>query len=443
MSKIGIIPLKSGKQSTLTLYNGMRLFFKKRFRQEDEIRSVAVDEATPPEVSPTQPTNQANRPNQDTPEDIPPAPKKPTPKRKRTIIKPIKGVRVNPKVVFVAEKGTTVDFRLGCLILRTAAMINKLPALIVRELVIGPGVELHPRAAGYLLGADIPVSFLNGKGQLLGQLRGAIRHDVTARLAQYRLYDDPVRRLAFTRKLVLTKVGNACAVLQRYRKNHPEFDCRDAVKGMRRLMAQATGANTLESLRGFEGAAARLYFGVFGGMIHPDFPFSGRNRRPPTDPVNALLSYAYTYLCRELSSMAEALSLDPYLGYLHEPSLGRPALALDLVEALRPAVADRFVVAALNRRQFQPGDFSSPQPGDCAVYLNAEGRRKFFPAFETWLCACQSDLDEAVLSSPRGLAEREIEGFRKALIQGGIDAWQPYCFGLPVNPVSSSAVIGD
>lgn len=350
------------------------------------------------------------------------------PRQRRRIIGPPRGVKVNPRVVFVTQPGTVVDFCHSHLTLRTKEDIVKLPGLLTRELVIGQGVELHPRAARFLLAADIPVTFLDAQGQPLGHLRGTIRHDVSPRLAQFRLYDNKELRLQLVQSLVRAKALNCCAVLQRHRKNHPEFDCRVAVKAIRRYAAATGQAGSIESLRGLEGAAARVYFKIFSGMIPPDFVFEGRTRRPPLNPVNSLLSYTYTFFSRAFSSVAEALSLDPYLGFLHEPVPGRPALALDLIEPLRPALADRFVVTALNRGEIQLEDFFPPQQQDGAVYLTGEGKNKFFRAIEHWLCNCQQDLKRDDLTSPRALVEREVESFKKALLAGAISTWAPYRF---------------
>lgn len=353
------------------------------------------------------------------------------PRRKRKIIGPPRGMRVKPKVIYVTNPDTQVDFMYGRLVLKTPDSIHKIPALMTRELILGPEINLHPRATRHLLRSCVPVSFLDEKGRCLGLLRGGVHHDVRTRLAQYRLYDNPNAKLELARLLISAKAANSCAVLQRYRKNHPEFECRQTVKDIRKHMSRLTRTSEIEALRGFEGTIARLYFGMFGRMLPEQYAFVHRSRRPPLDAVNALMSYTYTFFCRELAAILEALGLDPYLGYLHEPVSGRPSLALDLMEPLRPALADRFVATALNRGEIQEDDFEAARKEDGAVYLNHQGKNKFFQSLEKWLCNCQRNLGKESYVSPRKILENEVESFKKALLGESLSQWQPHRIPAP------------
>ncbi len=182
------------------------------------------------------------------------------------------------------------------------------------------------------------------------------------------------------------KIRNQRTLLQR---NHGEPQAASLL-GMKQMAEQAERAHSLEQLLGVEGNAARIYFGDFAGMLKAAedgeevpaqfrFDFAGRNRRPPKDAVNALLSLAYSMLAKDLTIACYAVGFDPYLGYYHQPRFGRPALALDLMEPFRPLIADSAVLSAINTRMVTPADFVQAGPG---VALTVAGRKAFFRAYE-------------------------------------------------------------
>jgi CRISPR-associated protein Cas1 len=184
--------------------------------------------------------------------------------------------------------------------------------------------------------------------------------------------------------LVAGKIRNQRTMLQR---NHIEPK-REALLALKQMAEQAERAAGLLELLGMEGNAARIYFGEFAGMIKPDdepggaefgFDFAGRNRRPPRDPVNALLSLAYSVLAKDLTIACYAVGFDPYIGFYHQPRFGRPALALDLMEPFRPLIAESAVLTALNTGMLRPGHFIRSGP---AVALTPEGRKAFFRSYE-------------------------------------------------------------
>jgi CRISPR-associated protein Cas1 len=217
--------------------------------------------------------------------------------------------------------------------------------------------------------ADVPVSWHTQSGWFYGVLRGHGLPNVHLRRAQFRLAEDRSFSLRVAKSFVAGKISNARTLLMR---NHPEPPRAtvDALKNHVRLAGESTD---LAGLLGIEGNAARLYFGSFSGMIKEragangeSFQFEKRNRRPPRDPVNALLSFAYSLLVRELTTCLYSVGLDPYVGFLHQPRAGRPALALDLMEEFRPLVADSVVLTLLNNGEATPGDFVTSRAG-CAM----------------------------------------------------------------------------
>ena len=267
-------------------------------------------------------------------------------------------------------------------------------------LLEGP-VRVSPSARRLLLRADLDVTFLDGRGRLLGRLVGSDTRGGTTRLAQAAAVLDPARRVALARNFVGGKLHNHYIALRRTQRAHPTEPGADALATLRALRGRAQAATTVPELMGVEGFGARTWFGAFGlALRNPDFTWTGRNRRPPRDPINAVLSYVYTLLCAETDAAARRAGLDPALGLLHETGRGKPACGLDLAEEWRPLV-DTFVLSLFNRRQLSPDDFGdpavdpeaaavppppddtppndTPPPGDAdprpAVYLSASGRR--------------------------------------------------------------------
>lgn len=248
------------------------------------------------------------------------------------------------------------------------------------QVVVMGNAQVTTPALRALLDRDIPLSFFTYGGWFLGRTMGLGTKNVELRLAQYRLADDRGFCLRVARRLVASKILNCRTML---RRNHASPD--EVTLGELRILASsALRAEALESLLGIEGSAARLYFQSFSGMLGngrevPEFDFGTRNRRPPRDPVNALLSFCYALLTRELTLAVQAVGLDPLLGVYHQPRHGRPALALDLMEEFRPLIADSVVLAVINNGVVEPDDFVHAV-GSCALRPNA--RKRVIAAYE-------------------------------------------------------------
>ncbi len=230
---------------------------------------------------------------------------------------------------------------------------------------------------------EIPVTYLSYGGWFLGHTVGTGHRNVETRTAQYRASFDPAMCLGLARSLVAAKIANCRTLL---RRNHRGEDApKDALEGLGRDARMARAASSLDSLLGHEGTAASRYFGLFAAMFKSDgpdswqFDFTNRNRRPPKDPVNAMLSFAYAMLVREWNVALSAVGLDPYRGFYHQPRFGRPALALDMMEPFRPLIADSSVLTAINNGEVQANDFVRAA-GSCN--LTDKGRKSFIGAFE-------------------------------------------------------------
>jgi CRISPR-associated exonuclease Cas4/CRISPR-associated protein Cas1 len=255
----------------------------------------------------------------------------------------------------------------------------------VSQLVVHGPVSVTTPAIGALLREQIPITWASTGGFVLGHTISTGGRNVSIRIDQYRAAFDPRRSLAFARGLVAAKIRNSRVFLRRNIKNTETDGREETLKALARLAERAQHAPTEAELLGLEGEAAARYFRMFHAMFgeaaqnFPLFAFDKRTRRPPADPVNAMLSFAYTLLTRTWLSALLAVGFDPYLGFYHRPRFGRPALALDMMESYRAILADSTVLQVVNNGEVKPDGFFSAGP---AVNLKQHARRAFIMAYE-------------------------------------------------------------
>jgi CRISPR-associated protein Cas1 len=243
-----------------------------------------------------------------------------------------------------------------------------------------------PGAIGLCTQNGVAISFHSSSGRFLGRIIGPTTGNVLLRRQQYRLADSEPENAVVTRQVLLAKVLNSRTVLLRARRDHPEKvqDALDsAIKRLAVIVDYIRNENGLNVLRGYEGDAAQAYFEVFNSLLIDSeavLGFHGRSRRPPLDPVNAVLSYMYAIFAHDCTSALESIGLDPSVGFLHRDRPGRRSLALDLMEEFRACLIDRFVLSLFNRRQLKEKDFVFRE-GD-AVLLQDEARRKILASWQ-------------------------------------------------------------
>ena len=235
---------------------------------------------------------------------------------------------------------------------------------------------------GYCADKAIGLSFFTEYGRFLAQVHGKPTGNVLLRRDQYRWADDATKSNAVARLIIAAKIANSRSVLQREIRNHGKNEVIEkAISALRGSVSRVKKTTHLDSTRGMEGDAAAVYFSAFNQLIRGEgFSFGGRFRRPPTDPVNAMLSLAYVLITHECISALAGVGLDPYVGFLHRDRPGRASLALDILEELRAFWADRFVLTLINRGQFQLSDFNTEASG--AVTLKEDARKVFFKAYQ-------------------------------------------------------------
>ena len=237
-----------------------------------------------------------------------------------------------------------------------------------------------PALMGACAEKNISLCYLTPQGRFLARVTGRIKGNVLLRKRQYKSSMDEQESLEIAKNCIFGKVYNCRWVLERAIRDHGMQIDKEKVKNaslkLKHALTLIREARLKEQLRGYEGEAASTYFGVFDELIlqqKKDFGFSGRNRRPPMDNTNALLSFSYTLLTNTMASALETVGLDPYVGYLHTERPGRASLALDMIEELRPVIADRFVLLLINKRMIQGKAFKKKENG--AVIMSDDARK--------------------------------------------------------------------
>jgi CRISPR-associated protein Cas1 len=266
----------------------------------------------------------------------------------------------------------------------------RLPIHMLTSVVCFGRVLVSPPLLGYCAEQGVSVAYLSANGRFLARVEGPVAGNVLLRREQYRVSDDLPRAALIVRNVVASKLYNQRAVVSRALRDHGDTlsdVARDAMeRTQKRLSIIARRLRTeadVDVLRGLEGEAAQSYFGVFGHLIRvrdPALQFRTRSRRPPLDAVNAILSFLYTLLTHDCRSALEAVGLDPAVGFLHRDRPGRPSLALDLIEEMRPVIADRLALSLVNRRQLNKRDFKTLENG--AVTMTDQARKTLLVAYQ-------------------------------------------------------------
>lgn len=282
---------------------------------------------------------------------------------------------------YLSKDGETVLVRTG------DEQKLRIPVHNLESICCFGNVKCSPFLLGLCGDRGVHVSFLTKYGRFLARVEGPTSGNVLLRREQYRRADKDAESTEIARNIVIAKLANCRTVVRRALRDHPISIGRgrleNAERALSRHLRAAQRAESVNQLRGVEGGAGREYFGCFDTLIvqqRGDFMFQRRSRRPPLDPVNALLSFLYTLLVHDVTGALEGVGLDPQVGFLHRDRPGRPSLALDLMEELRPYFADRLTLSLINRRQVRRRDFVTTESG--GVLLTAEGRKKVLVAYQ-------------------------------------------------------------
>lgn len=260
--------------------------------------------------------------------------------------------------------------------------LGQFPAINLSSILCFGQVSVSPFLMGYCADKGIGLVFFTEFGRFLARIHGRPTGNVLLRREQYRWADDHTRCTTVSRVVVAGKIANCRTVLLRELRNHGKNPVlQEAANALAVSCRRAKSAASVEEVRGIEGNAAAIYFSVFKQLIRTSgLTFTSRIRRPPTDPVNAMLSFAYSLVTQECIAALNGVGLDPYVGFLHKDRPGRSSLALDVCEEFRAPWADRLVLSLINRRQFQISDFVFEASG--SVILSDNARKEFLTSWQ-------------------------------------------------------------
>jgi CRISPR-associated protein Cas1 len=260
--------------------------------------------------------------------------------------------------------------------------ILDVPLIKIDGLVILGRATISPAAVIELLERKIPMSFMTGSGRFLGRLEPELTKNIFVRRSQWEAAGETPKAIHMVQAFVRGKLKNYRASLMRHLRDYPDNDLQKAINALEQAINSISLHQEIPSLRGVEGHGSAVYWQAFPKLIRADgFSFTTRNRRPPTDPVNAMLSFGYSLLRHDVQGALNIVGFDPYLGYLHTERYGRPSLALDLMEEFRPLIVDAIVLSAINRKAIAPKDFTA-EPLSKAISLSNEARKVFLTLYE-------------------------------------------------------------
>jgi len=303
----------------------------------------------------------------------------------------------------------------------TAPLTHQVHLWDIERVFVTERVDLSMGVMGALMRRGLPVILLSNSDQVLGLCQPPAPN-ATARARQYRFLEAEANRIALASAVVEAKILNQRRVLQRLATNRPDHEITPLLLKLKRLADEVTRVQSIDTLRGYEGTSAGQYFEAYGAFFPARAPFERRSRRPPHNAVNAILSFTYTLLCGETEAGLHAAGLDPAFGFFHEPAERRPSLALDLIEPMRAPLADAMALDLISHGTLHPENHFEPRNG--GVYLNQEGRRRLFVAYERRMERDFLSQQTGLRTSLRGEIERMIAGLKKAVLEG--EMFEPF-----------------
>lgn len=283
----------------------------------------------------------------------------------------------------------------------------------IEHVVLTTSVQISMPLLAAFMRRNIPVIFTSAGERVIGHCLAPGPHS-RARLLQYQATLNSHMALAVAAVLVEAKIQNQRRVLQRLAANRTDADPGQTLTALAELADRCTRAESAETLRGYEGTAAGRYFEVFGRFFPPSAPFERRSRRPPHNPVNAVLSYAYTILAAEMEAQLHIAGLDPALGFYHETQDRRASLALDLIEPFRAPLADALAIDLFSHKTLKPDAHFETRDG--GVYLNTEGKKRFFVAWERRLTRDFQNTRTGIRTTLRGEFQRTAISLKQSIM---------------------------
>ncbi len=329
--------------------------------------------------------------------------------------------------LYVTEPDCKVYFHENQIVMEDSnGLKTMLPIEILEGVILIGNANVSSSCQRELLRRGLPVTYLATNGQYYGRLESTKHINIERQRSQFRLGDDTVFCLTFARKIIEAKTHNQIVILRRYNRDKAKESVKNCLHDMELVQKKVTSANSLEQLMGYEGNCAKLYFKGLSQLVHPDFPFSGRNKQPPRDPFNSLLSFGYTLLLYDMYGAIVNKGLHPYAGFLHQDRRGHPALGSDLIEEWRAVIVDALVMSLLNQGTFSSEDFTQADETG-GVYLNKQASKIFLKEYQKKLRVQTSYLGTTVEKmSFRGAMQYQVNALTKAIEQNDLELYQPF-----------------
>lgn len=326
-------------------------------------------------------------------------------------------------VLYVKEQGALLQ-KCGerLVITKGSHALLEIPVIKIEDISLIGNVQITTQAMHMLMQKGVDISYFSYGGRYLGHTAAESSKNIFLRFGQYQFYLDEERRLGMAKTIIDTKIRNQMELIRQNRHADHSYDWNMALKQMNQYRLTLDQKKTPNEILGVEGICSNIYFQAFSKMLKGDFMFQGRNRRPPKDPVNAIISLAYTFLTKEMCSALDAESFETYLGFLHGIRYGRKSLALDMIEEFRQPIVDRLVLQLFNKRMLSAFDFEFPEDG--GVLLNEDGFRKFCTEYERWMTGQNSVSGE---KSFRACIRRQVSSLKKSISNG--EGYIPYHWG--------------
>lgn len=330
--------------------------------------------------------------------------------------------------LYLTQQGASLRKDHGRFLIRQIDQVDtEVPIREIQRILVFGNIQLTTSAISTCLTRRIPVVFLSRSGDYKGHLWSAESRDFTTESAQFQHWNDDFFQMQVAKAIVCGKIWNSKQLLLKLNRKHKDMEVYRAIADMSHATINIEPLNQIDQLnvlRGHEGAAAARYFAGLGRLIvNEDFSLTQRSRRPPTDPVNSLLSFGYTLLFKNVLSLMLAEGLNPYLGNLHRSDRKEPHLAFDLMEEFRSPIVDTLVIQLINQKVFKPEDFQEPNEAG-GVYLTDSARRVFLKHVENRFCTQTSHPDVRRQVDYRRVIQLQIQRYKQLLLEG--TPYQPF-----------------
>lgn len=327
-------------------------------------------------------------------------------------------------VLYIKEQGTLVR-KSGerIIVSKGEYTLMDIPIIHIENIALIGNVQITAQALHMLMEKGIDVSHFSYAGKYYGHTSAEASKNIFLRFEQYGYYLDMEKRLDMAKTIVKNKIQNQMTVIKEHRWTGSDYEWKRDIDQMERYIETLQEKQTPNEVLGVEGICSNIYFKAFGQRLKCDFSFHGRNRRPPKDPVNVIISLAYTFLTKEICSALDAESFETYLGFLHGIRYGRKSLALDIIEEFRQPAVDRLVLVLFNKRMINKYDFDFPDDG--RIVLNEDGFQKFCSEYERWMTGRNTLSGEG---SFRVCINEQVSKLKKAICKG--EKYIPYNWGM-------------